>query len=588
MKYSGLIYTNDNCISCNKCVKVCTSPGASYVASDGGDSAVHIDPLRCVSCGACFAQCDHNAREYRDDTQAFFEDLKRGEPISLLVAPAFRASYPDEYASILGGLKALGVRRIVSVSFGADICTWAYLKYIREENFQGGISTPCPVAVSYIEHCAPELIPLLMPIQSPMACAATYCREELGITDRLAFISPCIGKKLETDSKTQVQYNVTFLKLMEYVRAHNLYGPDAADEIEYGLGSFYPAPGGLADNVRWFLGEDEQIRVVSGKTYLYGWIDKNAQALLAHKTPFLLIDALNCQDGCIEGTACEGRRFEEDEPYYNIQRIRKESKRDDPDSPWNIHLEPAERLQRLDAQFGHLKLSHYMRGFADMSDHCKLRIPSDEEADRLFNEMHKLTPESRVINCSTCGYNTCYDMMVAIHNGFNSKRSCIHYEMDEALRLERLSFNDALTGVFNRNALQKVLAGMMFHDKSMAVVAVDINGLKEVNDTQGHEAGDRLIRTVATCLGSAYGNSNVFRTGGDEFIVIIQDHTEEECLQSISRVKETLEKQGASAAIGYAFCPRFESNYPQLQTVADKRMYEDKDLFYRLSGKKRR
>ena len=88
------------------------------------------------------------ARDYRDDTQAFFDDLRRGEPITVLLAPAFRAAYPGEYGAILGGLKALGVRRIISVAFGADICTWAYLKYMREENCRGAISTPCPVAVS--------------------------------------------------------------------------------------------------------------------------------------------------------------------------------------------------------------------------------------------------------------------------------------------------------------------------------------------------------------------------------------------------------------------------------------------------------
>ena len=243
----GLIFTNDNCISCNKCVRVCTSPGASYVQIDGASSVVHIHPERCIACGACFAQCDHNARDYRDDTEAFFNDLRRGEPITLLLAPAFRASYPDQYGAILGGLKALGARRIISVAFGADICTWAYLKYIRENQFCGGISSPCPVAVSYIEHCLPGLIPRLIPVQSPMVCAATYCREELGITDKLAFIGPCIGKKLETDefSDSPVHYNVTFLKLLEYVRKHDVYGPDATDEIEYGLGSFYPAPGAL-------------------------------------------------------------------------------------------------------------------------------------------------------------------------------------------------------------------------------------------------------------------------------------------------------------------------------------------------------
>lgn len=585
----GLIFTNDNCISCNKCVRVCTSPGASYVQVDGTSSVVHIHPERCIACGACFAQCDHNARDYRDDTEAFFNDLRRGEPITLLLAPAFRASYPDQYGAILGGLKALGVRRIISVAFGADICTWAYLKYIRENHFHGGISSPCPVAVSYIEHCLPGLIPRLIPVQSPMVCAATYCREELGITDKLAFIGPCIGKKLETDefSDSPVHYNVTFLKLLEYVRKHNIYGPDATDEIEYGLGSFYPAPGGLAENVRWFLGDDTLIRVVSGKTYLYGWLENAAESLMAQRTPFLMIDALNCQEGCIEGTASESGRFEEDPSICAIQRIRSQSKRDDPDSPWNPRLTPEERLDRLNARFKDLSLSHYLRRFVDRSRRCGMRVPSDAEADHIFNEMHKRTPESREINCSACGYNSCHDMMVAIYNGFNTKQSCIHYEMDEALRLERLSMNDHLTGMMNRSGLQNVLANQ-YRDKPLAVIAVDINGLKEANDTLGHEAGDRLIIDVSSCMSSVFGGKQVFRTGGDEFIVIQQDHTEEECIEGIQRLKQLMAERNVSAAVGYAYSPYYDSGFAEMQATADKRMYEDKERYYRQTGKKRR
>ena len=430
---NSLIYTNENCISCNKCVRVCTSPGASYVHTDGASSVVHINADRCIACGACFAQCEHNARDYRDDTEAFFNDLKNGEPISILLAPAFRAAYPEEYGAILGGLKALGVRRIISVAFGADICTWAYLKYIRENQFYGGISTPCPVAVSYIEHYLPDLILRLIPVYSPMVCAAIYCREELGITDRLAFIGPCIGKKLETGDGSPVRYNVTFLKLMAHIREHNIFGPDATDEIEYGLGSFYPAPGGLAENVRWFLGDDALIRIVSGKTYLYRWLKKNSENLLAGKTPFLMIDALNCQEGCIEGTASESDPFDEDRSIGTIQRIRAGSKSDHPDSPWNLKLSPDARLDRLNAQFKGLSLSHYTRRFVDRSVESGQRLPSVEEADHIFNEMLKTTPESREINCSACGYNSCHDMMVAIYNGFNTKQNCIHYEKNLAI-----------------------------------------------------------------------------------------------------------------------------------------------------------
>ena len=115
----------------------------------------------------------------------------------------------------------MGVNRIISVSFGADITTWGYVKYISEHHFTGGISQPCPAVVSYIEHYVPELIPSLVPVQSPLMCAAIYAKKYEKITDRLAFISPCIAKKdeiMDENNKGYVSYNITFDHLMDYVR----------------------------------------------------------------------------------------------------------------------------------------------------------------------------------------------------------------------------------------------------------------------------------------------------------------------------------------------------------------------------------
>lgn len=121
--------------------------------------------------------CEHHARGYADDTERFFADLQRGERISVILALAFKANYYDEYEVILGGLKKLGVNRILSVSYGADITTWAYINYIQKYNFLGGISQPCPAVVGYIEKYLPELLPKLMPIHSPMTCSAIYAKK---------------------------------------------------------------------------------------------------------------------------------------------------------------------------------------------------------------------------------------------------------------------------------------------------------------------------------------------------------------------------------------------------------------------------
>ena len=262
----------------------------------------------CISCGACFDACEHNARSFKDDTERFFEDLKRGEKISILLAPAFPANYPQEYSSVLGGLKRLGVNHIISVSFGADITTWAYIKYISEHNFTGGISQPCPAVVGYIEKYVPELISKLVPIHSPMMCSAIYVRKYMKNTDKLAFIGPCIAKKNEIDDpNTQgyVSYNVTFEHLMKYVRQHNIKGPDVSDEIEYGLGSVYPMPGGLKENVYWFCGEDLFIRQIEGEKHMYEFLeDYKERVLHGEQLPFM-VDALNCASGCVYGTAIE-------------------------------------------------------------------------------------------------------------------------------------------------------------------------------------------------------------------------------------------------------------------------------------------
>lgn len=101
---------------------------------------INVDPDKCIACGACIDACEHDARSFYDDTERFFADLKRGESISILLAPAFKANYPKEYESVLGGLKKLGVKRIISISFGADITTWGYLNYVQKYNFMGGIS----------------------------------------------------------------------------------------------------------------------------------------------------------------------------------------------------------------------------------------------------------------------------------------------------------------------------------------------------------------------------------------------------------------------------------------------------------------
>ena len=430
MVNTGLVITNDNCIGCNKCISVCSCVGACRSSDAEGRNRIDVDGSKCVACGACFDVCEHSAREFIDDTEEFFNALKKGERISLLLAPAFKANYPGEYEKVLGGLKSLGVNRIISVSFGADITTWGYLNYIQKHNFTGGISQPCPAVVGYIERYIPELIPKLFPVQSPMMCAAIYARKVMGITDKLAFISPCIAKKLEMEepaNKGYIQYNVTFSHLMEYVKKNNIHGDLCSDEIEYGLGSLYPMPGGLKENVYWFLGESVFIRQIEGEKHMYEFLGKNKDRIAKDRTPYLFIDALNCADGCLCGTATEPEISKTDDALYNVLKIKEDVKKNSLASAWSKKLSPKQRLKKFNRQFRNLDLNDYLRAYEDLSAQCQNNIPSEEQKQAIFNSMNKTTYESQHINCSCCGYNSCEDMVTAIHNGFNKKENCIYY-----------------------------------------------------------------------------------------------------------------------------------------------------------------
>lgn len=427
---ASLVFTNEKCIGCNKCISVCSCTGACVSHEVDGKNRIDVDPDRCVACGACFDVCEHGAREYRDDTERFFEDLQKGEKISVLLAPAFKANYPKEYESVLGGLKNLGVNRIISVSFGADITTWAYLNYVQKNNFLGGISQPCPAVVGYIERNIPELLPKLFPVQSPMMCTAIYAKKEMGITDKLAFISPCIAKKMEIDDPVNqgyISYNVTFDHLMKYVRSHKVKGTLQTDEIEYGLGSAYPMPGGLKENVYWFLGESVFIRQVEGEKHMYHYLEQNKERIANNKTPYLFIDALNCSSGCIYGTACEQEKAHDDTILETLLQIKEASKKNGKSTAWGKKLTPAQRLKKLNSQFKKLKLEDYLRTYTDRSAECTYKEPTEQERNEIFESMMKHTREERSINCSCCGYDSCMQMTSAIYNGFNSKNNCIYY-----------------------------------------------------------------------------------------------------------------------------------------------------------------
>lgn len=496
MSTNELVYTNDKCIGCNKCISVCPVLTAN-IAEDISEemSAIRVNSDACIACGSCFDVCRHEAREYNDDTERFFEDLKKGVSISILVAPAFVANYPKEYERYLGILKSLGVKHIISTSFGADITTWAYLKYITEKNFTGGISQPCPAVVGYIEKHLPELIPNLVPIHSPMMCGAIYAKKYMGINDRLAFISPCIAKKNEIDDPNcngYISYNVTFKYLIDYIKKNNIKGNNLAkDEIEYGLGSYYPMPGGLKENVYWFLGNDVLIRQMEGEKHMYEYLKHYLERVKNRKDLPFMLDALNCSQGCICGTGIEESKTVGDDNLMNLWGVRNKSITDK--GIWGKKLSSKDRLDKLNKQFSNLNLKDFIRRYTDRSYEQRVRKPSMTELDAIFNSMKKTTQEKRCIDCSACGYESCVTMATAIYNGVNHKENCIHYVKDLSLyetmkikeinkRIDKIVVDVTKDFDIMHNYLEELSNGNESNAMESKEIALNVNNINKLSE----------------------------------------------------------------------------------------------------------
>ena len=160
-------------------------------------------------------------------------------------------------------------------------------------------------------------------------------------------------------------------------------------------------------------------------------------------------------------------------------------------------------------------------------------------------------------------------------------------ELGNYLLLDRLRFlssRDMLTGVMNRNKMNtyvdELSAGEKNIKSSVGVLFIDMNGLKRINDSHGHPAGDIVLKKAAEVLRKVFDETEIFRAGGDEFTVIKLDIREKELNARMEKVREYCrEYENLSFAIGGCYEKECR-NIRMALRIADERMYEDKRRYY--------
>jgi len=151
----------------------------------------------------------------------------------------------------------------------------------------------------------------------------------------------------------------------------------------------------------------------------------------------------------------------------------------------------------------------------------------------------------------------------------------------------QLTKKDALTGLLNRQAYYADTQKK--HSDVTALISIDMNGLKQLNDTKGHDAGDEALSTLATCFQKALTHKQTaYRIGGDEFVILCKRTKRTELKQLIQRIRENVAVTEYSCSIGYGFSPGNRKPIDVLLKESDERMYAEKSRYYSEAHRERR
>lgn len=276
-----------------QCIKDCSSSSRDKPENGSG-----------MDCEIFRQQCFPPAAGARDDTERFIRDLESGIPVSLLAAPAVSGSFAD-YRQVFGYLQSLGVRSFHNVLLRADITVWAYIELLKGSSPAAFLSSPCAAVTDYIRRYKPQLEPHLMPVYSPLLCASIYLRKYRKLTNRLAFLSPCVAKRKEIRSQDTNGYNITINRLQQHLAAKQVnlsrYPAVDFDDRQEGTGRTLGIYGGISESLAAHLPACRFAKI-SGPDKVYRWLDEYERLASANEPLPHFAEIYNCRAGCEGGT----------------------------------------------------------------------------------------------------------------------------------------------------------------------------------------------------------------------------------------------------------------------------------------------
>ncbi|MGH7628957.1 MAG: diguanylate cyclase [Gemmatimonadales bacterium] len=511
----------DRCVACLACVRVCPTDAIAVVGAEVKPLVQVVDEA-CIRCGECYSVCPHDAVTVSGELGRALAIATQGDAVLILSPESVAHFYPATPEQLINACYAAGFRTVTRGVIGDELVAAEYLRLWEEEGWGTLIRSTDPVVVDTIRAQYPELIPYLAPVTVPAVAEARYLRARHGPGLRIVYagvVPP--GNSADLDAA------ITFAELEQILRVKAIVPeaqPGFFQRVPEERRRHVSAAGGLP------LALLENARQTSRR-----FLKLRGLATLPALARAVAVDRLDL--GFVDLLSREGSL---DHPVSGPQE----------QLFWRRALvastePPRSRVPVVDAT-----VVASIGATFDIKPH----VPPDPEAVAAVLEQIGLGPNGRPWDCGACGYPTCQRFAEAAASGRATLRQCVPWQERRAEEAEQAAAIDHLTGLSTYRVLRDRLAFEIERSKrsteGFALLFLDLDRFKQVNDQYGHEAGNEILRAVAGEIRQAVRASDVAaRYGGDEFVVILT-RTD---LEGGARVGEALRAgiEGVGRRLGY-------------------------------------
>jgi diguanylate cyclase (GGDEF)-like protein len=510
----------ESCVACLACVRECPTDA---IAVAGEAPLLQIVDELCIRCGRCYAVCPHDAVRVNGEVGRALAIASQGDGI-LILSPEMAAHfYPATPEQVVNACYEAGFRTVTRGVIGDELVAAEYLKLWREEPWGTLIRSTDPVVVDTVRAQFPELIPYLAPVTTPPVAEARHLRVRFGPGLRIVHAGVNAS-----EGAPDLDAAITFGDLEEVLRARGvniLAQPTWFSRVPEERRRHQSAAGGMPlELLDEFKQASARFRLVRGLDQL----PAIARAVSVDRRDLGFVDILS-----YEGLLDHPLAGPKDQLFWRRALI---ASTEPPRAPTPV-------LDRtVVASVGAI--------FQIQPERME---PDHETVAAILKEIG-LGPNGRPWDCGACGFDTCQKFAEVAAAGRATLRQCLPYQERRAEDAQKAAAVDLLTGLSTYRVLRDRLSFEIERSRrngeTFAVLFLDLDRFKQVNDTYGHEAGNEILRAASAEIRNAVRASDVAaRYGGDEFVVILT-RTD---LAGATRVAEALRAgiEGVGRRLGY-------------------------------------